>query len=68
MLWEQKVRLGFRWIHRNVDNKSFSKSKNSEENKTMICGLHYFNTRFKKTKLMSSHRVTLSEDFTDRSV
>ena len=46
--------LGFPCIHINVGKKYFNKSKNTEINKIMICGIHYFTT-----KLMSSHEATL---------
>ena len=46
----QKVCLGILRIHRNVDKKYFKNSKNSERNKIMICGIHYFNTEL-KTKI-----------------
>ena len=45
-----KICLGFKRIHRNVDNKYFKKSKNSEKNKIMIWGIHYFITKL-KTKI-----------------
>ena len=39
----QKVCLGFRWIHRNVDKIYFFKYKNSDFFfKNMICAIHYF--------------------------
>ena len=43
----QKVCLGFKRIHRNVDKKYFLKTKNSEKNKIMIWGIHYFITKLK---------------------
>ena len=43
----QNVCLGFKRIHRNVDKKYFFKSKNSEKNKIMIWGIHYFITKIK---------------------
>ena len=46
----QKVCLGFKRLHRNVDKKYFFKSKKSEKNKIMIWGIHYFITKL-KTKI-----------------
>ena len=46
----QKVCLGFKRFHRNVDKKHFLKSKNSEKNKIMIWEIHYFITKL-KTKI-----------------
>ena len=46
----QKVCLGFKRFHRNVNIKYFKKSKNSEKNKIMIWGIHYFITKL-KTKI-----------------
>ena len=43
----QKVCLGFKRGRRNVDNKSFFKSKNTEKNKIMIWGIHYSITKLK---------------------
>ena len=48
---------GFKRIHRNVDNKYFQKSKNSE-NKIMIWGIHYFIAKIKR-KFMSSQEAAL---------
>ena len=41
----QKVCLCFQRIHRNNVKKYFFYSKNSEKNKIMICGIHYFITK-----------------------
>ena len=46
----QKVCLGFRRIHRNVNKNYFFISKNSVKNKIMIWGIHYFITVI-KTKI-----------------
>ena len=46
----QKVCLGFKRFHRNINKKYFEKSKNSEKNKIMILGIHYFTTKL-KTKI-----------------
>ena len=46
----QNVCLGFKRIHWNFDKKYFFKSKNSEKNKIMIWGIHYFITEL-KTKI-----------------
>ena len=46
----QKVCLSFKLFHKNVDKKYFFKSKNSEKNKIMIWGIHYFITKL-KTKI-----------------
>ena len=46
----QKVCLGFKRFHRNVDKKYFLKSENHEKNKIMILGIHYFITKL-KTKI-----------------
>ena len=42
-----KICLGVRRIHKTVDEKYLNKSKNSDENKIMICGIHYSITKFK---------------------
>ena len=44
------VCLGYFWFHRNVDEKYFLKYENSEKNKNMIRGIHYFSTEL-KTKI-----------------
>ena len=46
----QKVCLGFKRFHKNIDIKYFFKFKNSEKNKIMIWGIHYFITKL-KTKI-----------------
>ena len=46
----QKGCLGFKRFYRNVDIKYFKKSKNSEKNKIMIWGIHFFITK-RKTKI-----------------
>ena len=46
----QTIYLGFPRIQRNVDKQYFKKSKNSERNKIMICGIHCFTTKL-KTKI-----------------
>ena len=40
--------LGFKRFHRNVDIKYLKKSENSEKNKIMIRGIHYFITTLKR--------------------
>ena len=42
-LGKQKVCLGFKRFHGNINKKS----KNSEKNKIMIWGIHYFITKLK---------------------
>ena len=46
----QKVCLGFKRFHKNIDKKYFFKSKNSQKNRIMIWGIHYFITKL-KTKI-----------------
>ena len=46
----QKVCLVYSRIHKNVIKKYFFKSKNSEKNNIMICGMYYFITKL-KTKI-----------------
>ena len=61
----QKVCLGFKRIHRNVDKKYFKKSKNSEKNKIMICGIHYFITKLKtKIDVILGSRFNMFENVT----
>ena len=57
----RKVCLGFKRFHGNVDIKYFLQSRNSEKNKIMIWGIHYFITKLKK-KLMSSQGAALKSN------